>query len=63
MWRIACLALWVLVVSPPSAHAQGGKDTLSVDLLMPTSPGPPIAGIASNLSGALSCAPRWPCSG
>ena len=33
MWRIAWgLALWGLVVSSPPAHAQGGKDTLSVDL-------------------------------
>ena len=32
-WRIAWgLAVWALVVSPSSAPAQGGKDTLSVDL-------------------------------
>ena len=33
MWRIAWgLAVWGLVVSAPPVHAQGGKDTLSVDL-------------------------------
>jgi peptide/nickel transport system substrate-binding protein len=32
-WRIAWgLTVWALVVSPSSAPAQGGKDTLSVDL-------------------------------
>src|SRR3989442_15844890 len=33
MWRLVWgLAVWALVVSPSSVPAQGGKDTLSVDL-------------------------------